>query len=119
MILYKVLRQDGTPRYQSRKTGFWPMPKDGEPGDWVDVGSGQALRLCAWGLHGYRTMAQAQADCRDGQLVYTMEVDESKPFIDDNYGEGANKVCCQRARILAAVADKSGELVFLADYVWQ
>lgn len=120
MIVYKVLRSDGTPRYQSQYR--WPMPKGDEPGDWAEVSSSQTLALCEWGLHGWRTMERAIQDITepDRMLVYEMELDDGAPIVDrPTSSQGRDKVCGRRARIVRAVANKEGPLVFLADYVWQ
>jgi hypothetical protein len=86
MVVYKSLLNGVSPFQHYR----WPLPADGNPGDWVDAGTRKPV-VCSWGVHGYLTRVQAERDT--GNQVFEME-------IEGEIAKDTEKATGQRGRLL-------------------
>ncbi len=86
MTLYKVLNEDGTAYHGGR--GAWPLPHDGQPGDWLEV-KGQ-LVPCENGLH----------LCREQDLVGWLGPAIYEAEYEGEMVEHEDKVVVRKARLL-------------------
>ena len=86
---YKLLNADGT----SPLRGFpWPLPKDGEPGEWLPPIEGDLIAR----KHGYHVVTLDQALAWRASAMYRVE-------IDGEIINAGNKHVCRRARLLDRV----------------
>ena len=102
--LYKVIGPNGEPLHGG--SGNWPLPKDGQPGEWREE-TGK-LRLCFRGLHLVTEPARWwQPQCR----IFAVE---AEGIVGEPDGEG--KVVCRRVRLLREITD-AAELAALSIFV--
>jgi hypothetical protein len=88
MIYYKVLGPNG--ESINGGTGRWPLPKDGQPGEWVEV-AGPPLIPCKHGLH---VCTIDQLPIWLGPTIWRVEIDGELLRQD-------NKCVVRRARLLS------------------
>jgi hypothetical protein len=89
MTYYKVLDEDGRPCHGG--VGTWPLPQDGEPGEWLEV-TGE-LVPCKNGAH----------LCREEDLIHWLgptiyEAEHSGELVEHD-----NKVVVRKARLLRQI----------------
>jgi hypothetical protein len=90
-LLYKVLGEDGAAIHGG--SGKWPLPHDGEPGEWLEV-SGD-IRCCTNGLH---LVANPMPWLQKGAHLFLAEPDLKMPM-DFRSDKGA----FTRARLIGEV----------------
>ena len=88
MKAYKFLARGGTGRFSDFR---WPLPADGESGDWVE--SGGALEDCRAGVHA----------CRPRQLLDWIDDELWEIELDGEIVEGNAMIVAQRGRLLARI----------------
>ena len=86
MIAYKFLRQDGTTVFTNFR---WPLPGDGEPGEWVDA----EIDPCHSGIHACRT---GDLPLWAGRVLYEVE-------LDGEIREERTKVVASRGRLMRRI----------------
>ena len=97
LIVVKALKRDGRAPYQAGFT--WPLPKPGQPGDWVEVDTTtRKPALCSWGLHGYLTLAIAKREHEDRTHVF-FEMELEGDIVKDQ-----QKAAGARARLIRVLA---------------
>jgi hypothetical protein len=85
-VLYKVLSKDSKPYHGG--IGKWPLPKNGEPGEWLTV-KGKLLP-CMNGLH----------LCRESDLIYWLGPTIYEAEYNGHLVEHENKVVVRKARLV-------------------
>ena len=92
MIVYKFTKEGGKAPWGS---GYIPLPKNSEPGDWIEAEG--MLILCANGIHGFPSVLAMLKEGLFSEALWVAELD------GEILGEGNNKVCARRGRLLYLV----------------
>jgi uncharacterized protein YjbI with pentapeptide repeats len=90
-LLYKVLGENGEAIHGG--SGAWPLPHDGEPGDWLEVEGD--IKCCFTGLH---LVTDPLQWLQTGARLYLAE-----PDITKSYHMDGNKGAFARARLVAEI----------------
>jgi hypothetical protein len=114
LTVYKLLKDNDRSTYQDWDwTQF--LPSVGLPGDWVEIAKGLHPQICSIGFHGWLTLQKAKDEAVNNYTrfsIYEME-------LEGEVKRDHQKACGRRARLIRKLWDQNGEVVQLADLVWQ